>query len=187
MSAWPRMSHWRAINPGVTGSMTVTSGASDVQVRAFRGPDLLVSQADSAGSIPVTRSRQYLPSAGRLSVMIAASPLRPLGTAACPLRARLAGVPATAGPSQFPPDHLVERARGRHPALTASSTATVIISPSPQRQGEPVALGRGDSHSPERLGHDRAGAAFRWRPDKPVFGTARAGWPLLVQRYIKYV
>src|SRR5215831_12898944 len=43
--------------------------------------------------------------------MIAASPFRPLGTAACPLRARLASVPATAGPSQFPPDHLVERAR----------------------------------------------------------------------------
>ena len=43
--------------------------------------------------------------------MIAASPLRPLGTAACLLRARLASVPAIAGPSQFPPDHLVERAR----------------------------------------------------------------------------
>jgi hypothetical protein len=50
------LGHWRAINPGVTGSVTVTSGVSDAQVRAVRGPDLLVSQADSAGSIPVTRS-----------------------------------------------------------------------------------------------------------------------------------
>jgi hypothetical protein len=36
--------------------MTVASGASDVQVRAVRGPNLSDSQADSAGSIPVTRS-----------------------------------------------------------------------------------------------------------------------------------
>jgi hypothetical protein len=49
--------HWRAINPGVTGCMTVTSGTSGSQVRAVRGPDLSDSQADSAGSIPVTRSR----------------------------------------------------------------------------------------------------------------------------------
>ncbi len=48
--------HWRAINPGVVRSMTVTSGASGSQVSVVRGPDLLVSQADSAGSIPVTRS-----------------------------------------------------------------------------------------------------------------------------------
>ena len=48
--------HWRAINPGVTGSMTVTCGVSDAQVRAVRGPDWSDSQADSAGSIPVTRS-----------------------------------------------------------------------------------------------------------------------------------
>jgi hypothetical protein len=39
--------HWQAINPGVTGSITVTDGTSDVQVRAVRSPDLLVSQADS--------------------------------------------------------------------------------------------------------------------------------------------
>ncbi len=48
--------HWRAITPGVTGSITVTSGTSDVQVRAVRGPICWFSQADSAGSIPVTRS-----------------------------------------------------------------------------------------------------------------------------------
>jgi hypothetical protein len=36
--------------------MTVTRGASDAQLRVVRGPDLSNSQADSAGSIPVTRS-----------------------------------------------------------------------------------------------------------------------------------
>jgi len=46
----------RAINPGVAGSITVTGGASGAQVRAVRGFDLSGSQADSAGSIPVTRS-----------------------------------------------------------------------------------------------------------------------------------
>ena len=49
--------HWRAISGGVTGSMTVTSGASVAQVRAVRGPDRSDSQADSAGRFPVTRSR----------------------------------------------------------------------------------------------------------------------------------
>jgi hypothetical protein len=42
--------HWRAINPGVAGSFTVTSGTSDVQVSTVKGPDLLVSQADSVAS-----------------------------------------------------------------------------------------------------------------------------------------
>ena len=51
-----RAGHWRAINPSVPGSMTVTSGTSTAQVRAVSGPDLSDSQADSAGSIPVTRS-----------------------------------------------------------------------------------------------------------------------------------
>ncbi len=46
----------RVINPGIEGSVTVTSGALDVQVRTVRGPDLSDSQADSAGSIPVARS-----------------------------------------------------------------------------------------------------------------------------------
>jgi hypothetical protein len=41
--------HWRAINPGVAGSMTVTGGALDPQVRAVSGVDLSDSQADSAG------------------------------------------------------------------------------------------------------------------------------------------
>jgi hypothetical protein len=34
-----RAGHWRAINAGVPGSMTVTSGASAAQLRAVRGPD----------------------------------------------------------------------------------------------------------------------------------------------------
>jgi len=55
-SAWPGMGHWRAINRGITRSLTVTGGASDVQVRGVTGPDLSVSQADSASSLPVTRS-----------------------------------------------------------------------------------------------------------------------------------
>jgi len=50
------MGHWRAINPDITRFITVTSGASDAQVRAVRGPDLSDSQADSGGSIPLTRS-----------------------------------------------------------------------------------------------------------------------------------
>jgi hypothetical protein len=48
--------HWWAINPGVAGSITVTSGALSTQVRAVRGLDLSDSQADSASSILVTRS-----------------------------------------------------------------------------------------------------------------------------------
>src|SRR5262245_713092 len=48
--------HWRAISRGVMGAMTVNSGASVAQVRAVRGLDRSDSQADSAGSIPVTRS-----------------------------------------------------------------------------------------------------------------------------------
>jgi hypothetical protein len=52
--------HWRAISPSVTRGMTVTSGASSAQVRAVRGPDRSDSQADSASSILVTRSRYIL-------------------------------------------------------------------------------------------------------------------------------
>jgi hypothetical protein len=55
--------HWRAINPGIAGSMTVTSGASTAQLRAVRSPDRTDSQADSAGSIPVTRSEYMCRSA----------------------------------------------------------------------------------------------------------------------------
>jgi hypothetical protein len=57
--------HWRAINPGVAGSLTVTSGTSNPEIRAVSGPDLSDSQAGSSGSIPVTRSWQSLPSSGR--------------------------------------------------------------------------------------------------------------------------
>ena len=45
--------HWRAISPGVTGSMTVTGGASGAQVSAVRGFDLSDSQADSADNFSV--------------------------------------------------------------------------------------------------------------------------------------
>jgi hypothetical protein len=38
------------------GYVRVTGGATGPQVSEVRGPDLLVSQANSAGSIPVTRS-----------------------------------------------------------------------------------------------------------------------------------
>ena len=62
------MGHWRAISPGVARSMTVTGGASDDQVRAVRGPDLSDSQADSAGSIPVTRSNVKIQASGIFDV-----------------------------------------------------------------------------------------------------------------------
>jgi len=48
--------------------MTVTGGASDDQVRAVRGPDLSDSQADSAGSIPVTRSNVKIQASGIFDV-----------------------------------------------------------------------------------------------------------------------
>ena len=57
--------HWRAISSGIGGSMTVTNGASTAQLRAVRALDRTDSQADNAGSIPVTRSRQTTWSAGR--------------------------------------------------------------------------------------------------------------------------
>ena len=44
--------------------MTVTSGASTAQLRAVRGPDRSDSQADSAGSIPVTRSNIKIQASG---------------------------------------------------------------------------------------------------------------------------
>ena len=52
------------VSPGVAGSLTVTSGASGAQVGAARGPDRSDSQADSAGSIPVTRSALKAPDSG---------------------------------------------------------------------------------------------------------------------------
>src|SRR5215471_227010 len=48
--------HWRAINPGVIGSITVTGGVSAAQVRAVKSLNRSDSQADSASSILVTRS-----------------------------------------------------------------------------------------------------------------------------------
>ena len=48
--------HWRAISPGIARSMTVTRSASTAQLRAVKGAYRSDSQADSAGSIPVTRS-----------------------------------------------------------------------------------------------------------------------------------
>jgi hypothetical protein len=50
--------------------MTVTSGASVAQVSVVRGLDLSDSQADSAGSIPVTRSttKHQVSGLARLSI-----------------------------------------------------------------------------------------------------------------------
>ena len=48
--------HWRAINPGIAGSMTVTGNVSGAQVRAVIGPDLSDSQADNPDPASVTRS-----------------------------------------------------------------------------------------------------------------------------------
>jgi hypothetical protein len=48
--------HSRAISPGKTGPRTVTHGSRDPQVRLYTGLNDANSQADSAGSIPVTRS-----------------------------------------------------------------------------------------------------------------------------------
>ena len=46
----------RAINPGDEGSLTVTHGQPIPLVNPRSGPDGTDSQADSAGSILVTRS-----------------------------------------------------------------------------------------------------------------------------------
>ena len=51
-----------AISPGVTGSVTVTNGASVAQVRALRNPDRSDSQAS-----PSTRPRTTSPSASHLA------------------------------------------------------------------------------------------------------------------------
>jgi hypothetical protein len=57
MKVGPRSScHYRAINPGNEGSLTVTHGHPAPQVRPHNSPNRTDSQADSAGSIPVTRS-----------------------------------------------------------------------------------------------------------------------------------
>jgi hypothetical protein len=48
--------HWRAINPGERRATTVTRGHPYGQLRAADCGDTADSQADSAGSIPVTRS-----------------------------------------------------------------------------------------------------------------------------------
>jgi len=45
-----------AINPGDERSITVTRGHPAAQVKPHSSPDRTDSQADSAGSIPVTRS-----------------------------------------------------------------------------------------------------------------------------------
>jgi hypothetical protein len=100
----------RAITTGHLGCGAVTCGHPNRQVRWYQGTFRSDFQADSAGSIPVTRAWQCLPSSGRSSAIVAASPLRPLGMSACPLAARSASDPGAAGPSQFSPGHLVERA-----------------------------------------------------------------------------
>jgi hypothetical protein len=50
--------HWRAINRGKKRSLPVTRGQFAPQVRRHGGPDATDSQADSGGSIPLTRSKQ---------------------------------------------------------------------------------------------------------------------------------
>jgi len=47
-----------AINPGDERSITVTRGHPAAQVKPHSSPDRTDSQADSAGSIPVTRSKR---------------------------------------------------------------------------------------------------------------------------------
>ena len=53
--------HYRAVNPGETGSVTGTGGRQGRQLSSHDGRDLADSQADSAGSIPVTRSDTLSP------------------------------------------------------------------------------------------------------------------------------
>jgi hypothetical protein len=71
--------HWRAINPGIAGSMTVANGALTAQLKAVRALDRTDSQADNAGSIPVTRStsrrrsRGYLHSGSGLGTTVSQS------------------------------------------------------------------------------------------------------------------
>jgi hypothetical protein len=49
----------RAISPGVTGSVTVTNGASVAQVRALRTPIGRIPQADSGESVPTLTFRLF--------------------------------------------------------------------------------------------------------------------------------
>jgi hypothetical protein len=49
-----------AINPGETGALTVTHVSPFRRSGHMKGPDCLDSQADSPGSIPVTRSRTLI-------------------------------------------------------------------------------------------------------------------------------
>ena len=49
------------INPGEDRYLTVTHGQASLQLRPYRSPNGTTSQADSAGSIPVTRSRRKSP------------------------------------------------------------------------------------------------------------------------------
>jgi hypothetical protein len=57
-----------AINPGEDRSLTVTRGQPALQVRPCDSPDGADSQADSAGSIPVTRSKGKSPGQSRFGV-----------------------------------------------------------------------------------------------------------------------
>jgi hypothetical protein len=154
------MGHWRAISPGATGSVTVISGASTAQLRGVRGPDRSDSQADSAGSIPVTRSKPRIRSSGHLRAMIARPPLCPLGTPACPLRARLAAATGTAGPSQLSPGHLVQRA------------CELAVPLFPGMQVHPGGPGGGVAHTGHQLG--QRGARLT---GQCVAGMARATPP----------
>jgi len=63
--------HWRAINPGMTESVAVTSGTSDIQVSAVKGPDLLVSKLIVRVRFPSPAPRRNARSAGRPSMTLA--------------------------------------------------------------------------------------------------------------------
>src|SRR5262249_1462580 len=69
-----RVNNRQALNVQLAGTVGVRYGATHgqipSQVTAYDGTDRCTSQTDSAGSIPVTRSNQYLPSSSSLSALI---------------------------------------------------------------------------------------------------------------------
>jgi hypothetical protein len=60
----------RAVNPGDERSLMVTRGHTESQVRPHNRADRTDSQADCAGSIPVTRSTRESPAQTRFRVYI---------------------------------------------------------------------------------------------------------------------
>src|SRR5215831_4606502 len=120
----PRGKRVRAIDPGAAGSVAVTSGTPDAQVRSVRGPDRPDSQADSAGSTPVTRSATktqvsgHQPWRGRLEKTYAAPWKRLVFTVA-------PGAPAATVPPEIATD---VPSRSREPPSEAVSFAVWVPS-----------------------------------------------------------